>query len=102
MGQEFQQSDLRDVKVHTVTLGEGIKGFVYVSQRNASHIFIEESLSPECTAKTLAHEIYHLKYDKLSHGIGLDKQQAESEQEADRFAANNFHRILPLFRVNAI
>jgi hypothetical protein len=96
MGQDFQLSDLRDIKVHSVSLGEGIKGFVYVSKRNVSHIFIEESLSPECTAETLAHETYHLKHDKLSHGIGLDRQHEQSEYKANRFAIKNMKQLLKL------
>lgn len=96
MGQEFQLSDLRDIKVHAVSLGEGIKGFVYVSKKNVSHVFISDSLSPECAAETLAHEMYHLKHDKLSHGIGLDRQHESSEQKANRFARENFRQLIKL------
>ena len=102
MGQSFRATDLNDVKVHSVMLGEGIKGFIYVSRKNVPHIFINESLSPECTAETLAHELYHLKHDNLSRGIGLDKQQDESEQKANKFAARNFHRLIDLMRISAI
>lgn len=102
MRQNLQLSDLNDIKFHSVLLGEGIHGFVYVSKRNVSHIFIEESLSPESTAETLAHETYHLKHDKLSHGIGLDKQHSESEQKADKFAMLNARLMLSLMGPTAI
>ena len=102
MGRNFQPSDLNDVKIHLVLLGEGIKGFVYVSMQNVPHIFISNSLSPECAARTLAHEIYHLLHDKLSHGIGLDKQHSESEQKANNFATRNAHRLSELINTTAI
>jgi len=102
MGQDFKLSDLGDVRVHLVYLGEGIKGFVYVSKKNVPHIFINNSLSPECAIRTLAHEIYHLRYDKLSHGIGLDRQQEELEQRANDFATKNAHLLSGLMCPTAI
>lgn len=103
MGQEDSELfDLSDIRFHSVSLGEGLKGFVYVSRKNVSHIFISNSLSPECATETLVHEIFHLKYDKKSYGIGLDKQQEEFEQMANQFAAKNFHRLLPYMNINSI
>jgi len=102
MVQEFQVSDLNDAKIHLVPIGEGINGFVYVSKRNVPHIFINDSLSTECTAKTIAHETYHIKHDKSSYGIGLDKQHSESEQEANNYATLNAKRLLSLMNSTAI
>jgi len=102
MVQEFQTSDLNDVRIHLVPIGEGLKGFVYVSKRNVPYIFIEESLSTECIAKTLAHETYHIKHDKSSYGLGLDKQHSESEQKANNYATSNTKRLLSLINPTAI
>ena len=96
MGQNFQTSDIKDICFHSVALGEGLKGFVYVSKRNVSHVFVSESLSAECTAKTLAHEIYHLRHDNMSHGIGLDLQLESSEQKANSFGRGNFLQLIKL------
>jgi len=96
LGQDFRSSDLKDVKIHIVPLGEGIKGFVYVSRKDVPHVFISDSLSPECAMETLAHELYHLKDNKQSHGVGLDRQHEESELKANKFASLNRHRILAL------
>ena len=94
MRQDFQSSDLNDVRVHSVELGEGLKGFVYISRRNTPYIFVDESLSPESTAETIAHETYHLRYDKISHGIGLDSQRDDPELRAREFAVKNTQKVL--------
>lgn len=99
MRQYINLSDLNDVGIHLVELGEGIKGFVYVSKRNVSHVFIDNSLSPECAFETLAHEMYHLKYDKTSREIGLDKQQEDSEQKANKFAVQNMSQLQSLMTI---
>lgn len=94
MGQDFRISDLRDIKVHSVSLGEGIKGFLYVSKRGVPHVFVNDTLSQEKIAETVAHELYHLQHDKLSHGIGLDRQHEPSEHRANTFARHNAHLLL--------
>ena len=98
----IQPSDLCDIKVHSVSLGEGIKGFVYVSKKNVSHVFISESLCSESIKETLAHEIYHLKHDKSFYGIGLDRQHDESEKKANEFAALNTKRLSTLLNATTI
>lgn len=93
MGHNFKLSDLGEINPHSVPLGEGIKGFVYISRKGIPHIFISDSLSPECTAETLAHELYHLNHDNVSHGIGLNRQHEEIERKADRFATLNYAQL---------
>ena len=99
MGQDFRSSDLKDVKIHIVPLGEGIKGFVYVSRKDVPHVFISDSLSPECAMETLAHELYHLRNDKQSRGIGLDRQHDESELVANNFATKNYKQLLSFMTI---
>ena len=78
--------DSGSIRFHSVELGRGIKGFMYQSKRGVSHVFVDESLSPEMTLETIAHELYHVKHDSLSYGIGLDRQQDEDEKKANRYA----------------
>ena len=102
MGQDFQASDLRDIKVHSVSLGEGLKGFLYVSKRGVPHVFVKDTLSAREIAETVAHESYHLKHDKISHGIGLDRQQEEPELRAKRYAIRHTHELLALMNSSSI
>jgi len=99
LGQYFRSSDLKDVKIHIVPLGEGIKGFVYVSSKDVPHVFIGDSLSPECAMETLAHELYHLRNNKKSRGIGLDRQHDESELDANNFATKNYKQLLSFMTI---
>lgn len=78
--------DSDSIRLHSVELGRGIKGFFYLSKRGVPHIFIDETLSPEVTIETVAHELYHVKYDELSFGIGLDRQLCENEIMANNYA----------------
>jgi len=83
---EEVDEDSGSIRFHSVELGRGIKGFMYQSKRGVSHVFVDESLSPEMTLETIAHELYHVKHDSLSYGIGLDRQQDEDEKKANRYA----------------
>lgn len=96
MGHNLKESDLEYVRIHAVYLGEGLKGFAYVSRKGISHIFISESLSPQCAAETIAHEMYHLKHDKVSHGIGLDRQLEETEKMANKYGRVNASALLAI------
>ncbi len=102
MGQDFHSSDLDGVKFHLVPLGGEVKGFVYVSRKNVSHVFIDDSLSKECTAETIAHETYHLAHDHGTCGIGIDMQQTETEVKANKFASQNVGRVCRLMSPTAI
>jgi len=99
MSHNYKLSDLRGINPHLVSLGEGINGFVYISRKGTPHIFIKDSLSPECTAETLAHELYHLNHDKVSRGIGLNRQQEEIEKKADKFSARNHARLQAIMTI---
>lgn len=102
MGQDFRISDLHDIRVHSVSLGEGLKGFLYVSKRGVPHVFISDTLSQKCSAETVAHESYHLKHDRISHGIGLDRQHEEPELRAKRYAIEHSRKLLALMNTSSI
>jgi hypothetical protein len=83
---EEVDADSDSIRFHSVELGRGIKGFMYLSKRGVSHIFIDETLSTESTIETVAHELYHVNHDELSFGIGLDRQLCKNEIMANDYA----------------
>ncbi len=99
MEQTVLKIDLNEnISWHQVYLGEGLKGFVYLSRKGVYHIFIADTLSPEAQSEVLAHEIYHIKHDLPSglYIIGLDVQRTDIEVKANSFAKKSAAAVLAL------
>jgi Zn-dependent peptidase ImmA (M78 family) len=77
-----------NIVYHTVPIGEGITGFVYLSKKDRYHIFISDTLSPEAAREVFFHEMHHIIYDlpRMPYCIGLDMQREEFEKNANAFA----------------
>lgn len=78
----------KDIKFHKVPIGEGVKGFIYLSKKGNHHIFVSDSLSDKAISEVIAHEIYHIKNDmpRFSYIIGIDSQHEEYEHKAKVFS----------------
>jgi len=99
MEQTVSRIDLSEnIVCHQVYMGEGVKGFVYLSKKGTYHIFIADTLSPEAQSEVLAHEMHHIKHD-LPPGhyfIGLDAQGTDFEIKANSSARKSAAAMLNL------
>jgi len=99
MGQTVSRIDLgENIVCHQVYMGEGVKGFVYLSKKGTYHIFITDTLCPESQAEVLAHEMHHIKHDLPSghYFIGLDAQGTDIEIKANNAAKRLYADMLAL------
>lgn len=77
-----------ELKIHKVSIGGDLHGFVYRSGKGKTHIFIDQSLSPEAERDALLHECGHVVTHNSPENyiIGLDQRRTKIEKEAEMYA----------------
>lgn len=73
---------MEDFYIRTVKLPGSVRGVTIPNEDGTFNVFINSSLSPECSNDTLEHELNHIKKD---HFYDDTKSIEAVETEADDF-----------------